>query len=73
VLTCPLDATLFSDPRPAPHATFGPCCHSAGPQGYIARRPNYDGIDVNDPSLNAANLTWDLINAVKMKIVLKAS
>src|SRR5713101_1900715 len=51
-------------------------CHGRGLQGYVARRPNYDGIDVNDPtSLNAANLTWDLIkrlrDTIKMKIVLK--
>ncbi len=51
-------------------------CHGGGLQGYVARRPNYDGIDVNDPaSLNAANLTWDLIkrlrDTIETKIVLK--
>ena len=51
-------------------------CHGVGVLGYVARRPNYDGIDINDPaSLNAANLTWDLIkrlrDTVKTKIVLK--
>jgi 4-hydroxymandelate oxidase len=51
-------------------------CHGGGVQGYVARRPNYDGIDINDPaSLNAANLTWDLIkrlrDTIETKIVLK--
>jgi 4-hydroxymandelate oxidase len=51
-------------------------CHGRGIQGFVAGRPNYDGIDVNDPtSLNAANLTWDLIkrlrDTIKLKIVLK--
>ena len=51
-------------------------CHRSDPQAFAARRPNYDGIDVNDPtSLNIANLTWGSImrlrDIVKMKIVLK--
>jgi len=51
-------------------------CHLSGPQGYVARRPNYDGINVSDPaSLNIANPTWGAImrlrDTVKMKIVLK--
>ena len=51
-------------------------CHLSGPQGYVARRPNYDGIDVSDPAnLNIANPTWGAImrlrDTVKMKIVLK--
>jgi isopentenyl diphosphate isomerase/L-lactate dehydrogenase-like FMN-dependent dehydrogenase len=34
-------------------------CHGSGPHDFVARRPNYDGIDVSDPtSLNIANLTW---------------
>jgi hypothetical protein len=42
----------------------------------MARRPNYAGIDVSDPtSLNIATVTWDWIrrlrDTVKMKIVLK--
>ena len=51
-------------------------CHGKGAQDYAARRPNYAGIDVSDPtSLNIANLTWDWIrrlrDTVEMKIVLK--
>ena len=51
-------------------------CHGRSPQDYVARRPNFDGIDVSDPtSLNIANLTWDSIknlrDTVRMKIVLK--
>jgi isopentenyl diphosphate isomerase/L-lactate dehydrogenase-like FMN-dependent dehydrogenase len=51
-------------------------CHGRGPQDFVARRPNYDSIDVSDPaSLNIANPTWGstmrLRDTVKMKIVLK--
>jgi 4-hydroxymandelate oxidase len=51
-------------------------CHGGGSQDYVARRPNYQGIDVSDPAgLNIANVTWDSIkrlrDTVKMKIVLK--
>src|SRR6202011_4253479 len=51
-------------------------CHGRSPQDYVARRPNFDGIDVSDPtSLNIANLTWDSIkrlrDTIRMKIVLK--
>jgi 4-hydroxymandelate oxidase len=51
-------------------------CHGSGPQHFIARRPNYDGIDVSDPaSLNIANPAWGSItrlrDTVKTKIVLK--
>jgi 4-hydroxymandelate oxidase len=51
-------------------------CHGGGSQDYVARRPNYDGLDVSDPaSLNIASVTWDWIrrlrDTVKMKIVLK--
>jgi isopentenyl diphosphate isomerase/L-lactate dehydrogenase-like FMN-dependent dehydrogenase len=51
-------------------------CHGSTAQDYVARRPNFDGIDVSDPdSLNIAHLTWDSIkrlrDTVKMKIVLK--
>ena len=47
-----------------------------GAQDFVARRPNYWGIDVSDPaSLNIATVTWDWIrrlrDTVKMKIVLK--
>jgi 4-hydroxymandelate oxidase len=51
-------------------------CHGKGAQDFVARRPNYAGIDVSDPaSLNIANVTWGWIrrlrDTVKMKIVLK--
>ena len=51
-------------------------CHGSGAQDYVARRPNYWGIDVSDAaSLNIANVTWGWIrrlrDTVKMKIVLK--
>jgi isopentenyl diphosphate isomerase/L-lactate dehydrogenase-like FMN-dependent dehydrogenase len=51
-------------------------CHGKGAQDFVARRPNYEGIDVSDPaSLNIATVTWDWIKrlreTVKMKIVLK--
>ena len=51
-------------------------CHGGSTQDYVARRPNFDGIDVSDStSLHIANLTWDSIkrlrDIIKMKIVLK--
>ena len=51
-------------------------CHGRSTRDYVARRPNFDGIDVVDPaSLSIANLTWDSIkrlrDSTKMKIVLK--
>jgi 4-hydroxymandelate oxidase len=51
-------------------------CHARSFQSYVARKPNFDGIDVSGlTSLNAPNLTWDSIkrlrDTVKMKIVLK--
>jgi 4-hydroxymandelate oxidase len=51
-------------------------CHGGGAQDFVARRPNFAGIDVSDPaSLNAPNLTWDWIrrlrDTVNMKVVLK--
>jgi 4-hydroxymandelate oxidase len=51
-------------------------CHGKGAQDFVARRPNYAGIDVSDPaSLNIVNVTWGWIrrlrDTVKMKIVLK--
>ena len=51
-------------------------CHGSSIQDYVARRPNFDGIDIGDPaSMNIANLTWDSIKRLrdntKMKIVLK--
>src|SRR6266851_979379 len=51
-------------------------CHGTSTQDFFARRPNFDGVDVSDPSsLDIANLTWDSIkrlrDTVRMKIVLK--
>ena len=51
-------------------------CHASSIRDYVARRPNFDGIDVSDrASMNIANLTWDSIkrlrDSTKMKIVLK--
>jgi 4-hydroxymandelate oxidase len=51
-------------------------CHGRTFQDYVARKPNFDGIDVSGiPGLNAANLNWDSIkrlrDTVKMKIMLK--
>jgi isopentenyl diphosphate isomerase/L-lactate dehydrogenase-like FMN-dependent dehydrogenase len=51
-------------------------CHGRHSQDYVARKPNYNGIDVSDPtSLNITNLTWDSIkrlrDTVKMRMVLK--
>lgn len=51
-------------------------CHGRTFQDYVARKPNFDGIDVNGiPVLNAANLTWDSVkrlrDTVKTKIMLK--
>jgi len=51
-------------------------CHGSGPHDFVARRPNYDGIDASEPgSLNITNPTWGslkrLRDVLKMKIVLK--
>jgi 4-hydroxymandelate oxidase len=52
-------------------------CHDrSSVAAFVARRHNYDGIDLSDiKSLRAANLTWDTIKRIrdvtKMKIVLK--
>jgi 4-hydroxymandelate oxidase len=51
-------------------------CHGRATRDYVARRPNFDGIDVSDPaSVNIAHLTWDSIKRLrdnaKMKIALK--
>jgi len=51
-------------------------CHGRSTRDYVARRPNFDGIDISDPaSLNIAHLTWDSIKRLrdnaKMKIALK--
>ena len=51
-------------------------CHGRTFQEYVARKPNFDGIDLSGVTvLNAPNLTWDWIkrlrDTVKTKIVLK--
>src|SRR6202043_3601537 len=51
-------------------------CHGRTFQEYVARKPNFDGIDPSGVTvLNAPNLTWDWIkrlrDTVKTKIVLK--
>jgi tRNA-dihydrouridine synthase len=51
-------------------------CHGRTFREYVARKPNFDGIDLSGVTgLNAQNLTWDSIkrlrDTVKMKIVLK--
>jgi 4-hydroxymandelate oxidase len=51
-------------------------CHGRTFQDYVARKPNFFGIDISGVTgLNAANLTWDSIkrlrDTVHMKIVLK--
>jgi isopentenyl diphosphate isomerase/L-lactate dehydrogenase-like FMN-dependent dehydrogenase len=51
-------------------------CHGRTFQEYVARKPNFDGIDLSGvTTLNATNLTWESIrrlrDTVKMKIVLK--
>jgi 4-hydroxymandelate oxidase len=51
-------------------------CHGRTFQDYVARKPNFDGVNVNGiPVLNAANLTWDSIkrlhDTVKTKIMFK--
>jgi 4-hydroxymandelate oxidase len=50
-------------------------CHSPG-WGYVARRPNYAGLDLSGvTSVLATNMTWDFIkrlrDTVRVKIVLK--
>jgi 4-hydroxymandelate oxidase len=51
-------------------------CHGRTFWEYVARKPNFDGIDLSRVTgLNAPNLTWESIkrlrDTVKMKIVLK--
>jgi isopentenyl diphosphate isomerase/L-lactate dehydrogenase-like FMN-dependent dehydrogenase len=51
-------------------------CHAPGFQGNVARKPNYDGLDLSGlTGPLATNMTWDLIkrlrDTVKIKIVLK--
>jgi 4-hydroxymandelate oxidase len=38
-------------------------CHGSNIRHYVARRPNFDGIDISDPaSMNIGNLTWGSIS-----------
>ena len=50
-------------------------CHGKTMQDYVARKPNFDGIDLTGVSFNATNLTWDFVkrlrDTVRTKIVLK--
>ena len=50
-------------------------CHGRTMQDYVARKPNFDGIDLTGVSFNATNLTWDFVkrlrDTVRTKIVLK--
>jgi isopentenyl diphosphate isomerase/L-lactate dehydrogenase-like FMN-dependent dehydrogenase len=54
-----------------------PCgtCHGRTMQDYVARKPNFDGIDLTGVSFNATNLTWDFVrrlrDTVRTRIVLK--
>lgn len=50
-------------------------CHALDMQSYVARKPNFDGIDMNGVGFNASQLTWDFIrrlrDTVHTRIVLK--
>ena len=51
-------------------------CHGEGLAQYVARRPNFDGIDLTDAtSFGAPNMNWDFIkrlrDTVKGKLLLK--
>jgi 4-hydroxymandelate oxidase len=50
-------------------------CHGRSLQDYVARKPNFDGLDLTGASFNAVNFTWDSVrrlrDTVKTKIVLK--
>jgi 4-hydroxymandelate oxidase len=54
-----------------------PCgtCHGRTMQDYVARKPNFDGINVAGVSFNATHLTWDFVkrlrDTVRTKLVLK--
>src|SRR5580704_6114135 len=44
-------------------------CHGRTFRDYVARKPNFDGINVNGiPVLNAANLTWDSIKRIPVLV-----
>ena len=50
-------------------------CHERTFQGSVARKPNFDGIDLTGAKFFATNLTWDFVkrlrDAVRTKVVLK--
>jgi 4-hydroxymandelate oxidase len=50
-------------------------CHGRTMQDYVARKSNFDGIDLAGVNFNATNLTWDFVkrlrDTVRIKIMLK--
>ena len=54
-----------------------PCgdCHGRALKDYLARKPNFDGIDLTGANFNATGFTWESVrrlrDIVKTKIVLK--
>jgi isopentenyl diphosphate isomerase/L-lactate dehydrogenase-like FMN-dependent dehydrogenase len=50
-------------------------CHGTTLQSYLARKPNFDGIDLTGAGFNAISFTWDSVRRlremVKTKIVIK--
>jgi isopentenyl diphosphate isomerase/L-lactate dehydrogenase-like FMN-dependent dehydrogenase len=50
-------------------------CHVRSLRDYVARKPNFDGLDLTGAGFNAVNFTWDSVrrlrDGVKTKIVLK--
>ncbi|HME25241.1 MAG TPA: alpha-hydroxy acid oxidase [Acetobacteraceae bacterium] len=50
-------------------------CHGRTMQDYVARKPNFDGIDLAGVNFNATNLTWGFVkrlrDTVRAKIMLK--
>jgi len=54
-----------------------PCasCHQPGWQGYLRRKPMFDGLDLSGVSLSAPGLTWEVVRRLrdltKLKLVIK--
>jgi hypothetical protein len=50
-------------------------CHGRTMQDYVARKPNFDGIDLAGVNFNATHLTWDFVkrlrDTIRTKIMLK--
>jgi isopentenyl diphosphate isomerase/L-lactate dehydrogenase-like FMN-dependent dehydrogenase len=50
-------------------------CHGRTMQDYVARKPNFDGIDLTGVNFNATNLTWGFVkrlrDTVRTRIMLK--